>query len=61
MKVRVIVTGDVPNQAKKGDIGYIDGYINGGDNKPYAVVLIRDFISMIPFYQLKIDPKCKED
>ena len=39
---------------KVGDKGYIDGYIKGGDNRPYCCVVIGESIELIPFYCLKI-------
>ena len=34
-------------------IGYIDGYVNGADNRPYAVVVSGSEIDMIPLYNLE--------
>lgn len=41
-------------QAKEGDVGYIDGYVRGGNNTPLVVIIIKDFISLVPFYQLEV-------
>ena len=50
MKTQVEVKQDIyQEQAKKGDRGYIDGYIRGANERLYAVVVIKDFISLIPF------------
>jgi hypothetical protein len=38
----------------KGEAGYIDGYIKGGDNRPYVVVVIGDRLTMIPFHCLEV-------
>lgn len=52
-KVRVIC--DVlQEQAKKDDIGYIDGYVQGGDGRPYCVVVIKNFLSLIVAHQLEV-------
>jgi hypothetical protein len=40
--------------ARTGDEGYVDGYVNGADGRPYAVVAIRDFLSLVPLHQLKV-------
>jgi hypothetical protein len=54
-KTKVRIKYDIhQEQAKAGDIGYIDGYINGADGRPYACVVIRDFISLVPHYALEI-------
>jgi len=55
MKTEVIITSDSPDKDyKKGDIGYIDGYIRGGDNIPYAVVVLTNkTIVMVPFHDLE--------
>lgn len=40
MKTRVEFIADQPQEKfKKGDRGYIDGYVRGGDGKPYAMVV----------------------
>lgn len=42
MKTEVIFLNDQHQESfKKGDIGYIDGYVTGGDGRPYAIV-VRD-------------------
>ena len=38
----------------KGDIGFIDGYVRGGDYRAYAVVASGDIIEMIPLHCLTI-------
>lgn len=55
MKTKVQVIHDIEQEkAKKGDIGYIDGYTMGSDGRLYASVVIKDFISLIPVYLLKV-------
>ena len=39
---------------KKGQIGFIDGYIRGGDDRPYAIVVVDKKIDMVPLYNLRI-------
>jgi hypothetical protein len=44
-------------QYKKGDKGYIDGYINGGNGRPLMVIVVGEVIDLIPFHNLiKIIP-----
>lgn len=52
-KVKV-VAADGYQKAQKGDVGYIDGYIRGADDIPYAVVVFDDCIEMI--YLHCLDP-----
>lgn len=56
MKTEIIVTLD-DNQHKdykRGDIGYIDGYVQAADNRSYAVVVLSDRkIKLIPTYALE--------
>lgn len=41
MKTKVKLNGtNQYNDWKDGDKGYIDGYLRGGDEKPYAVVIL---------------------
>ena len=55
MKTKVRITSDVQQeQARKGDIGYIDGYVRGADERPYAMVVIQNLISMVPHHQLEV-------
>lgn len=54
-KTRVLIK-DNYNQAthKVDQVGFIDGYLRGGDNRPYAVVIVRDIIDMVPLHCLKV-------
>lgn len=55
MKTRVEIKHNILQTVlKSGDIGYIDGYVRGGNNAPYAVVVVGDKIDMAPLYSLKI-------
>lgn len=51
MRTNVIIDQDVYQSAlEKGDEGYIDGYVRGGDERPYAVVVIpsKGIIELCP-------------
>ena len=52
-KVVIIANGQY-NDFKIGEEGYIDGYCRGGDERPYAVVVIADRIVMAPLHCLKV-------
>ncbi len=55
-KTKVEIMQDVhQSELKKGDIGYIDGYVQAGDTRPYAsVVRITDgYIDLATVWQLK--------
>jgi hypothetical protein len=55
MKTKVRVIMDT-NQCslKSGDIGYIDGYCRGGNDVPYAVVVVGIKMDFIPLYALEV-------
>jgi hypothetical protein len=60
-KTLVMITSNV-NQSdfKEFELGYIDGYVNGGDMRPYAVVvrLTDGYIDLVMTNQIKaIDHK----
>lgn len=41
MKTKVILHGtNHYNDWNSGELGYIDGYVTGGDGKPYAVIVL---------------------
>ena len=55
MKTKVSIIRDVnQSQIKKGENGYIDGYITGGDGRPYAVVVVGLLIELIPIHDLLV-------
>ena len=55
MKTKVEVKEDErQSQLKKGDKGYIDGYVRAADNRGYAVVVVGDIIDFCPLYNLKV-------
>lgn len=56
MKTKVIVIADDQryNEYNKNDRGYIDGYVRGGDDVPYAVVVIDRRIVLIPTTNLTV-------
>mgnify|MGYP003135058965 CR=1 FL=1 len=66
MKPFVLLNADSPNDDyKKSDRGYVDGYVVGADQKPYAVVVLLDYkessgylpsgvIVLAPMYHLTV-------
>ena len=55
MKTKVRITCDSRyNEYHKGDIGYVDGYCRGGDNIPYAVVVIDKMFVLVPIYAIEL-------
>lgn len=56
MKTQVKITHDdgQHQEYKKGETGYIDGYVQGGDDRPYAAVVIGTRIVLTPTYALKV-------
>lgn len=54
MKTEVIVNADIHQEPLfKGDVGYIDGYVQAGDGRPYAIVITYKFtIGFAPIYAL---------
>lgn len=62
MKTKVkVIQDDIENNHdfKKNEIGYIDGYVRGGNNRPYASVIIDKRIVLIPFNMLEVLPEDK--
>lgn len=57
MKTEVVIITDDRHfkEYERGDNGYIDGYINGANNVPYAVVVIpiKKKIVLVPIHQLE--------
>lgn len=56
MKTEVIINGtDRYNSFNDKDTGYIDGYVKGGDDRPYAVVVLDkdDSVVMVEIYRLR--------
>jgi len=56
-KTPVILTANpYQEDLKKGDICYIDGYVRGGDDRPYAVLVrLKDgLIGHASTYQIKV-------
>ena len=55
MKTKVELKDDVQqSQLKKGDKGYIDGYLRAADNRGYAVVVVGERLDFVPLYSLKV-------
>lgn len=58
MNKTYVTINDNDNQHKeytKGDSGYIDGYVRGGDNTPYAVVVVKKKLVMVPLHSLTVN------
>ena len=55
MKTKVTIVRDVEqSKVKKGETGYIDGYVTAANGRPYAVVVVGVLIEMIPIYDLLV-------
>ena len=55
MKTKVYINSDsYYYDIHKGDVGYVDGYIRGGDDTPYAVVVIGKSFSLVPLYAIEL-------
>ena len=62
MKTKVELKADVQqSQLKKGDKGYIDGYVQAAYNvhlhqlyRSYAVVVVGEIVDYCPLYNLKV-------
>lgn len=56
MKTRVIIKSQPRHEDGNlvGMEGYIDGYIRGGDDTPYVVVIVGDRIVLAKPYELTI-------
>ena len=53
-RIEVSILHDSPyDDYKEGDVGYVDGYCRGGDDIPYAIVIINDRFCMVPLRSLK--------
>lgn len=55
MKTRVIMIEQ--NEYKEWELfeeGFIDGYIQGGDNRPCACIVIGERVVMAPFHCFKV-------
>jgi hypothetical protein len=62
VKTKVKILGNVyEGRPKKGDIGYIDGYVRGGNDAPYACVVVRDFVDLVPIYLLEVLTQKEEE
>lgn len=54
-KTKVKIVGDPePCRFNSGDIGYIDGYIRGGNNVPLCVVIVGKDIDFVSIYYLEV-------
>lgn len=66
MKTRAVITQDVhQSEFVKGDAGYIDGYVQAADSRPYAAFVRADgVIDLVPVYLLRAalsDEEAKAD
>jgi len=51
----VRLTGSSPyDEWKAGDVGLVHGYVRGGDDRPYAVVIVGKSFVMVPLNQLEL-------
>lgn len=53
LKVRFICDSHYKDW-NSGDVGYIDGYCRGGDDVPYAIVIVKDRIVMAPLETIRV-------
>ncbi len=56
MKTIIELLDDSPyNEYKKGDTGYVDAYIRGSNNAPYAVIVLSSGrFALVPIHSIKI-------
>lgn len=55
-KTKAVIMSNVnQSQLKQNDLGYIDGYVKGGDDRPYAVFIRWEdgVIDLVPINQLR--------
>jgi hypothetical protein len=54
-RIQVEIIGNYEHAAFKiGEQGFVDGYVRGADDRPYAVVIIGEKIDMVPLYSLNV-------
>ena len=53
LKVRFICQSPYKDW-EPGDAGHIDGYCRGGDDVPYAIVIVKDRIVMAPLETIRV-------
>lgn len=54
-KVTIICNSPYNGEYKDGDIGYVDGYIRGADNIPYAVVIVGKKFYQVPIHAMELN------
>ena len=55
MKTKVRITCDSFHyNVIKGEVGYVDGYLQGYDNVPCAVVVIGKSFKLVPLYMIEL-------
>ena len=59
LKVRFICDSHYKDW-NSGDVGYIDGYCRGGDDVPYAVVIVKNRIVMAPLETIRVMTDIKD-
>lgn len=64
MRTYIEIKQDIhQTEIKKGDVGYIDGYVCGADGRPYAAVVIpkRELIDLVPTHCIKYQSTVHSD
>jgi hypothetical protein len=62
MKTKVLLVQDQPQcRFKKGDVGYIDGYVQGGTGAPLVAVVIGEWVDVVYFNNLKVIVENKQN
>ncbi len=54
LTIEILFTDAINGDFKEGDTGTIDGYVRGADNAPYACVVIKDKIVLVPLIAIKV-------
>ena len=54
-RVKVMLKKELEHsELKPNVVGYVDSYIKGADDRPYAIVVIEDVIDMVQLFNLKV-------
>ncbi len=53
-KVKINYTDNEDRDFNKGEVGFIDGYVRGGNNVPLAAVIIGKRITLVPIHGLDV-------
>lgn len=55
MKIIVHIKNDYHQGLfRKGDVGFIDGYVRGANNIPCAVVCVKEELDLVPLTVLRV-------